>query len=89
MNVTNINLNSKLLFLPPDLVRHVMLHELCHMFEMNHSAAFYARLRDADPEADRHIAEMRGAWNRVPPWASARLHVRRPSTAAYPRRRAR
>ena len=65
----NINLNSKLLFLPPDLVRHVMLHELCHLFEMNHSAAFYTRLREADPEADRHIGEMRVAAERVPAWA--------------------
>ena len=65
----NVNLNCRLLFLPPDLVRHVMLHELCHLLEMNHSAAFYAHLRTVDPETDRHIEELRDAWRRVPAWA--------------------
>lgn len=65
----NINLNARLLFLPPDLARHVMLHELCHLAEMNHSAAFYARLNAMDPEAKRHITELRTAWRLVPAWA--------------------
>ena len=69
----NINLNAHLLFLPPDLVRHVMLHELCHLTEMNHSTAFYARLNAMDPEAERHITELRKAWRRVPAWAAERM----------------
>ena len=32
-----ISLNKTLLFLPPVLVNHIMLHELCHLKEMNHS----------------------------------------------------
>lgn len=69
----NVNLNSRLLFLQPDLVRHIMLHELCHLAEMNHSPAFYARLRSLDPEADRHQAELKSAWRCLPPWASEPL----------------
>ncbi|MCR4817838.1 MAG: M48 family metallopeptidase [Fretibacterium sp.] len=69
----NINLNARLLFLPPDLVRHVMLHELCHLAEMNHSSAFYARLNAMDPEAPRHIAELRTAWRLIPAWAAEPL----------------
>ena len=69
----NVNLNSRLLFLSLDLVRHVMLHELCHMAEMNHSPAFYARLRAMDPETDRHRQELRSAWRCLPPWASEPL----------------
>lgn len=65
----NVNLNARLLFLTSGLVRHVLLHELCHLREMNHSRAFYECLRDVDPEADRHAAELRGAWGMVPPWA--------------------
>lgn len=64
----NINLNSRLLFLPPDLVRHVMLHELCHLSELNHSKAFYDLLRAADIETDIHRAELRKAWRSVPAW---------------------
>ena len=69
----NINLNARLLFLPQDLVRHVMLHELCHLAEMNHGAAFYTRLNAADPEAARHIAELRTAWRLIPAWATEPL----------------
>ena len=65
----NVNLNARLLFLTSGLVRHVLLHELCHLREMNHSRAFYESLRDVDPEADRHAAELKGAWRMVPPWA--------------------
>ena len=65
----NVNLNARLLFLTSGLVRHVLLHELCHLKEMNHSRAFYECLRDVDPEADRHAAELKEAWGMVPPWA--------------------
>ena len=65
----NVNLNARLLFLSSGLVRHVLLHELCHLREMNHSRAFYECLRDVDPEADRHAGELRAAWRMVPPWA--------------------
>jgi predicted metal-dependent hydrolase len=42
-------LSATLLFLPPELVRHVMIHELCHTRHMNHSAAFWALVARHDP----------------------------------------
>ena len=68
-SIGNVNLNARLLFLSPGLMRHVLLHELCHLDEMNHSPAFYERLRSMDPEADRHAAELKEAWRLVPLWA--------------------
>jgi predicted metal-dependent hydrolase len=65
----NINLNSRLLFLPPSLTRHVMLHELCHLREMNHSKAFHHLLCGMDPDAKKHSAQLRQAWGLVPGWA--------------------
>jgi len=65
----NINLNSRLLFLPPHLVRHVLLHELCHLKEMNHSKAFRGLLASIDPYAGKNAAELRQAWSFVPGWA--------------------
>lgn len=37
----NINLNQKLLFLPPDLVDYILIHELCHTAQMSHSKNFW------------------------------------------------
>jgi len=64
-----ISLNCKLLFLPRDLVRHVMVHELCHLIEPNHSSRFWIHVRALDRAADAHHGQMRDAWKWVPGWA--------------------
>ena len=37
----SINLSYRLLQVPPDLCAYVLLHEVCHRREMNHSARFW------------------------------------------------
>jgi len=37
----NLNFNYKILFLPPHLARYLMVHELCHLGECNHSQKFW------------------------------------------------
>ena len=39
--VGRIRLNWRLVMLPPALREYVLIHELCHLKEMNHSAAFW------------------------------------------------
>jgi predicted metal-dependent hydrolase len=65
----NVNLNNHLLFLPPPLVRHILIHELCHLKEMNHSKAFHNLLARLDPDAAVNAVELRQAWRFVPGWA--------------------
>ena len=64
----NINLNGCLLFLPDALLRHVLLHELCHTREMNHSERFWKLLFAAEPNALALDRALRAAWRHVPDW---------------------
>jgi len=50
----NINLNAKLLFMPKHVVEYVMIHELCHTLEMNHSARFWSLVEECDPQYKTH-----------------------------------
>lgn len=50
----NINLNYKLLFLPEPLVNYVLIHELCHTLELNHSARFWQLVADCDANYQQH-----------------------------------
>ena len=37
----DIQYNWKLMFAPPDIIDYVIIHELCHLEQHNHSAAFW------------------------------------------------
>ncbi len=66
-----INLNFKLLFLEPFLVRHVLIHELCHTAHLNHSPSFWALVEKFDPQAATLKRELRDAWRHMPDWLDA------------------
>lgn len=38
----HLSFNYRLLFLPPALLEYVIVHEVCHLREMNHSPRFWA-----------------------------------------------
>lgn len=45
-----INLNIKLMQTPLICIDYVILHELCHFIERNHSSRYYALLASVEPE---------------------------------------
>jgi predicted metal-dependent hydrolase len=44
----------RLILLPPEQIDYLILHELVHLHEHNHSPAFYERLRRAAPQYEIH-----------------------------------
>lgn len=49
----NLNFNCLLVLLPRDVMDSVIVHELCHRKQMNHSAKFYAEVEKVFPEYKR------------------------------------
>lgn len=46
----NLNFNCLLMLMPPQVIDSVVVHELCHRKEMNHSKAFYQEIYKVFPE---------------------------------------
>jgi len=46
----NLNFNYRLIFLPPELSDYIIVHELCHLGEMNHSAKFWQLVAQEKPD---------------------------------------
>ena len=49
-NKSNLNFNCLLMLTPPEVLDSVVVHELCHRKEMNHSPKFYAEVLRIYPD---------------------------------------
>ncbi|MFK7935863.1 MAG: M48 family metallopeptidase, partial [Saprospiraceae bacterium] len=49
-NKSNLNFSTRLLFAPQDVIDYVIIHELAHLIELNHSPRFWKLVADAMPE---------------------------------------
>ncbi len=49
----NLNFNCLLILLPDEIIDSVIVHELCHRKQMNHSAKFYAEIEKVFPDYKR------------------------------------
>lgn len=50
----NLNFNCQLMRMPPEVIDYVVVHELCHLKEMNHSKAFWEEVEKVMPDYRIH-----------------------------------
>jgi predicted metal-dependent hydrolase len=67
-----ISLNAAVLLLPAELVRYLLVHELCHLRYLNHSRAYWRMVARYDPSYEAHDRALTAAWTRIPIWALPR-----------------
>lgn len=50
----NLNFSALLVLMPPEVMDSVVVHELCHLKEMNHSKRFYDEIYKVMPDYDKY-----------------------------------
>lgn len=63
-----VSLNCSLVFLRPEVVRYLFVHELAHTRHMNHSADFWRLVESLEPDYRRLDRELLAGWRTVPAW---------------------
>lgn len=51
----NLNFNCLLMLAPPEVIDYVVIHELCHRKEMNHSRAFWREIEKVMPDYKKSV----------------------------------
>ncbi|MEJ5366441.1 MAG: SprT family zinc-dependent metalloprotease [Desulfosoma sp.] len=67
----HLSLNAAVLFLPAQLARLVIVHELCHSKHLHHDGAFHRLLERFEPDARRLEAQLKRQENEFPLWYRA------------------
>lgn len=55
----NLNFNYKMVYLPEDVLNYLIVHELCHLKEMNHSKKFWDLVSQTVPNYKRLRQELK------------------------------
>jgi predicted metal-dependent hydrolase len=63
-----ISLNVCLMFQRPEVVRYLMIHELCHRRHMNHSRRYWSLVASFEPGWKPLDVELLKGWQHVPGW---------------------
>ncbi len=56
---SNVNFNYKILFLPQEIADYIVVHELCHVKEHNHSLRFWALVARTIPDWKERKKQLR------------------------------
>ena len=61
-----ISLSTKLLLVPPKVCEYVIIHEIAHRFEMNHSDRFWAHVERAMPDYKIYLKWLKTEGGKLP-----------------------
>lgn len=61
----NLNFNCLLMLMPPEVIDYVVVHELCHRKEMNHSKAFWSEVEKVLPDYKDQIKWLKDEGGRI------------------------
>jgi len=61
----NLNFNCLLMLAPPEVLDYVVVHELCHRLEMNHSARFWQEVERVIPDYKTRRKWLKENGNRI------------------------
>jgi len=70
----HININYALLFLQPDLVRYLFVHELCHTVHLNHSKRYWDLVASMEPHYKTYERALKQASTQIPRWMHTPFH---------------
>jgi predicted metal-dependent hydrolase len=68
-NSGTVSLNAALLFVAPDVVRYLLVHELCHLISLDHSRKFWRAVERFEPDYEALDRRLTEAWSDIPLWA--------------------
>ena len=55
----NLSFNFRIGYLPDKLKKYIIVHEVCHLLEMNHSPRYWALVKQLIPGYKQHIKNLR------------------------------
>ena len=61
----NLNFNCLLMLTPPEVIDYVVVHELCHRKEMNHSKAFWNEVEKVCPNYKESVRWLKESGSQV------------------------
>jgi predicted metal-dependent hydrolase len=64
----SVSLNCALMFMQPEVVRYLMIHELSHLAQMNHSERFWRTVEHHEPNYRALDRQLTAGWRGVPAW---------------------
>ena len=64
-SLKNLNFNYRILFLPPHLQDYIVVHELCHLEELNHGKEFWNLIQRQIPHYEDYIKELKYIENTI------------------------